>query len=77
LGYRVYPLEPLEVNLKAKSVLEQFAELEDQQADTLQRLNQALKDQEITIGEVEEIKKELREEYGAELALLNTFIGQG
>lgn len=74
LGYRVYPLEPLRVNLRAKSVLEQFAELEDRQADTLQRLNQSLKDQEITMEEVDEIKKELREEYGAELALLNTFI---
>lgn len=74
LGYRVYPLEPLKVNLKAKSVLEQFAELEDRQADTLQRLNQALKDQEITMGEVEDIKQELQEEYGTELAILNTFI---
>jgi hypothetical protein len=74
LGYRVYPLEPLEVNLKGKSVLEQFAELEDRQADTLQRLNQALKDQKITMEEVEEIKKELREEYATELAILNTFI---
>jgi hypothetical protein len=74
LGYRVYPLEPLKVNLKTKSILEQFAELEDRQADTLQRLNQALKDQEITMDEVEDIKQELQEEYGTELAILNTFI---
>ena len=74
LGYRVYRLEPVEVDLEGKSVLEQFAELEDRQADTLQKLNQALEDQEVTMEEVEDIKTELREEYGTELAILNTFI---
>ncbi len=73
LGYRIFPLEPRNMDLTSKSVLLHFAELEGRQADTLNRLNQALVDKCVTHQELTEISEELKEEYGAELALLNEF----
>ncbi|KZZ35329.1 MULTISPECIES: phage regulatory CII family protein [unclassified Oleiphilus] len=71
LDFRVFPLEPKGVDISSKSIIDHFVELEGRQADTLTKLNHALKDKQITQDELNEIAEELREEYGAELALLN------
>lgn len=74
LGYRIYPIKPSRISSNAKSVLEQFYELEEQQAGTLQRLNAALQDRKVTHKELTEITAQLEEEYGAELAILNAVL---
>jgi hypothetical protein len=72
LSYRIFPIEPKGLNLTSKSILQHYAELERRQADTLNKLNQALEDKLVTQKELKEITEELKEEYGSELALLNS-----
>jgi len=77
LGYRVFPIEAKGQDFGSNSVLQHFIELEERQADTVNRLSQAIEDKCITKDELAEISEELKEEYGTELALLNMFTELG
>lgn len=70
LGYRVGPLPVLNWQPEKQDLIQSYSQLESRQADTAEKISNALRDRQITQAELSEIYQELVDEHQAQVSLV-------
>lgn len=70
LGYRLGPLPILDWQPERQDLIQSYSQLESRQADTAEKISNALRDRQITQAELSEIYQELVDEHQAQVSLV-------
>ncbi|MDK8465910.1 phage regulatory CII family protein [Marinobacter sp. SS13-12] len=70
LGYRLGPLPILDWQPEKQDLIQSYSQLESRQADTAEKISNALRDRQITQAELSEIYQELVDEHQAQVSLV-------